>query len=171
LAAVPGVRVDGLWSVAGAPVAGSLDAQLLAQVASNPAAGIGTLVDAVPALLAADWAVALAVPPDWADRRSGGAAVVYASWQAPEPLTVPEVTPLRARPLAGPGGARYAVAPFERAGLVMLAARVQSDLLPPASFHATEVDHLAQLVRAAAVVLGDRLELIGTPPVGVAPLS
>src|SRR5690606_22678453 len=58
LAAVPGVRVDGLWSVGGAPVAGSLDAQLLAQVASNPAAGIGTLVDAVPALLAADWAVA-----------------------------------------------------------------------------------------------------------------
>lgn|SRR5690606_1172066 len=169
LAAVPGVRVDGLWSVAGAPVAGGLDAQLLAQVASNPAAGLGTLVDAVPALLAADWAVVLAVPPDWADRHSSGATVVQTSWQAPEPLTVPEVTPLRPRPLAGRGGARYAVAPFERDGLVLLAARVQGGLLPPASFHATEVDRLAQLVRAAAVVLGDQLEVLGTPPVGVAP--
>lgn len=166
LAAVPGVRVDGLWSVAGAPVAGGLDAQLLAQVASNPEDGLATLVDAVPVLMAADWAVVLAVPPDWAhrrrDRTSQRASVVRASWQAPELLEVPEVSPLRARPLAAPGGARFAVAPLDRAGLVLLVARVQGDQLPPASFHATEVDRLSQLVRAAAVVLGERLDLVGT---------
>lgn len=191
LAAVPGVRVDGLWSVAGAPVAGGLDAQLLAQVASNPDDGIATLVDATPVLLAADWAVVLAVPPDWASRDSGistlatselesavaegsvaegavtgGSMVVKASWQAPDLLEVPEVSPLRARPLAGPGGARYAAAPLERAGLVLLAARVQGDRVPPAAFHATEVDRLAQLVRAAAAVLGDRLEELNPAVIG-----
>jgi hypothetical protein len=159
LGAVPGVRVDGLWSVAGAPVAGGHDAQLIAQVASNPDDGIATLVDAVPGLLAADWAATVAVPPDWADRdRDGSSVVIKASWQATEPLEVPEVSPLRPRSLAGPGEARYAVAPFERAGLVMVAARVHGSELPPASFHRTEVDRLAQLVRAVAAVLGDRLE-------------
>jgi hypothetical protein len=160
LGAVPGVRVDGLWSVAGAPVAGGgHDAQLLAQVASNPDDGLATLVDAAPGLLAADWAAAVAVPPDWADRdRDGSSVVIKASWQATDPLEVPEVSPLRPRSLAGPGEARYAVAPFERAGLVLLAARVHGNELPPASFHRTEVDRLAQLVRAVAAVLGDRLE-------------
>jgi hypothetical protein len=179
LGAVPGVRVDGLWSVAGAPVAvGGHDSQLLAQVASNPDDGLATLVDAVPGLLAADWAAAVAVPADWAtprrhppsaDRyRDGGSVVVRASWQAEEPLVVPEVSPLRARPLAGPGGARYAVAPFERAGLVLLAARVRGDELPPASFHRTEVDRLAQLVRAVAAVLGERLdELVEVAPAAI----
>lgn len=177
LAAVPGVRVDGLWSVTGAPVAGGPDAQLLAQVASNHTDGLATLVDAVPVLLAADWAAALAVPPDWADRSAGAPSsmLVKASWQAPEPLEVPDVAPLRARALSGPDGARYAVAPFERAGLVALAARVPggggawrgrpagatAGDLPPAAFHATEVERLAQLVRATAAVLGrNRLDAI-----------
>lgn len=164
LAAVPGVRVDGLWSVTGAPVAGGLDAQLLTQVASNPSDGLATLVDAVPVLLAADWAVALAVSPDWADRYAdGGAAIIQASWQAPEALEVPQVSPLRPRPLTGPDGARYAVAPFDRAGLVLLAARVPGGRLPPAAFHSTEIDRLAQLVRAAAAVLGDRLDRLAAP--------
>ena len=172
LGAVPGVRVDGLWSVAGAPVAGGHDAQLLAQVAGNPADGLATLVDAAPGLLAADWAVALAVPPDWANRdRAGSSVVVKASWQATDPLEVPEVSPLRARSLAGPGDARYAVAPFERAGLVLLVARVHGSALPPASFHRTEVDRLAQLVRAVGAVLGERLdrlvEQIEAPPATV----
>lgn len=165
LGAVPGVRVDGLWNVSGAPTAVGHDAQLLAQLAGNPADGIATLVDAAPGLLAADWAAAVAVPPDWADRyREAGSVVVKASWQADDPLTIPEVSPLRARPLAGPGGIRYAVAPFERAGLVLIAARVHGNQLPPASFHRSEVDRLAQLVRAAGVVLGDRLDREQAPP-------
>ncbi|WP_213457020.1 ACT domain-containing protein [Rhizomonospora bruguierae] len=220
LAAVPGVRVDGLWRTIGAPIAGGHEAELLAQLASGPADGLATLVDAVPGLLAADWAAALAVPPDWAERpgarrtgpvptvtatratvalpdvgldaaganapadRSADRAfaglvaggglhrhpwsrseptVAYASWRAPEPLPVPDVTPLRARAIQGPDGTRYAAAPFGRGGLVLLVARAEGGLPVPA-FHATEVDRAALLVRAAAVILGDRLASVGAPP-------
>jgi hypothetical protein len=172
LAAIPGVQVDGVWKAIGAPVSGGHDAELLAQVAANPEGGLATLVDAVPGLLAADWAAAAVVPADWASRAGAPRrpadgtglhpgsepATAYASWRAPDPLRLPEVTPLRARPLAGPDGTRYAVAPFGRAGLVLVVARSDDDELPGAAFHVTEVDRVAQLVRAAAVILGDRLD-------------
>ena len=168
LAAIPGVQVDGVWKAIGAPVNGGYDAELLAQVAANPADGLATLVDAVPGLLAADWAAAAVVPADWAARSgTGGAAgepqVIYASWRAPSPLRLPEVTPLRARPFAEPAGPRYAVAPFGRAGLVLLVARTDEDDLQAAAFHVTEVDRVAQLVRAAAVIIGDRLDAVAAP--------
>jgi hypothetical protein len=172
LAAIPGVQVDGVWKAIGAPVSGGHDAELLAQVAANPSDGLATLVDAVPGLLAADWAAAVVVPADWAARAGtprpltgepAEPAVAYASWRAPGPLQLPEVTPLRARPLTGPDGTRYAVAPFGRAGLVLLVARADDDELPAAAFHVTEVDRVAQLVRAAAVILGDRLDTAGVP--------
>lgn len=157
LAAIPGVQVDGVWKAIGAPVNGGHDAELLAQVAANPADGLATLVDAVPGLLAADWAAAAVVPADWA-ARSSAPSVAYASWRAPNPLRLPEVTPLRARPLAGIDDTRYAVAPFGRAGLVLVVARSDDADLTPAAFHITEVDRVAQLVRAAATILGDRLD-------------
>lgn len=178
LAAIPGVQVDGVWRAIGAPVSGGHDAELLAQVAANPADGLATLVDAVPGLLAADWAAAAVVPADWAARSgsaprsvagdepgaSGGEpAVAYASWRAPQPLLLPEVTPLRARALTGADQTRYAVAPFGRAGLVLMVARGEAEELPAAAFHVTEVDRVAQLVRAAAVILGDRLDLVSAP--------
>ena len=173
LAAIPGVQVDGVWKAIGAPVTGSHDAELLAQVAANPADGLATLVDAVPGLLGADWAAAAVVPADWA-ARSGTPrplasltepTVVYASWRAPGPLRLPEITPLRARPLTDADGTRYAVAPFGRAGLVLVVARQDEDDLPAAAFHVTEVDRAAQLVRAAAVILGDRLDTTEMPAV------
>ncbi|HEY0002706.1 MAG TPA: amino acid-binding protein [Actinoplanes sp.] len=178
LAAIPGVQVDGVWKAIGAPVSGGHDAELLAQVAANPADGLATLVDAVPGLLAADWAAAAAVPADWAARTGAPRplpaepgfsmvepSVAYASWRAPSPLQLPEITPLRARPLNGPDSTRYAVAPFGRAGLVLVVARSDDDDLPAAAFHITEVDRVAQLVRAAAVILGDRLDAAGVPVV------
>lgn len=203
LAAIPGVQVDGVWRAIGAPVAGGHDSELLAQVAANPDDGLATLVDAVPGLLAADWAAAVAVPPDWANRsgvsRAAAAepdqpSLVYASWRAPAGPVLPEVTPLRARALDGPGGTRYAAAPFGRAGLVLLVARAGGDQttapgpdgveyplitgtdrlpaggphgdpvrpelaeLGAAAFHVTEVDRVAQLVKAATVMLGARLD-------------
>ncbi len=185
LAAIPGVQVDGVWKAIGAPVSGSYDAELLAQVAANPADGLATLVDAVPGLLAADWAAAAVVPADWASRSGAprplpsepvftfGAepTVAFASWRAPSPLPLPEITPLRARPLIGPDNTRYAVAPFGRAGLVLVVARQEDAELPSASFHITEVDRVAQLVRAAAVILGDRLDSAAEPVVSNRPLS
>lgn len=185
LGAIPGVQVDGMWQAIGAPVSGGNDAELLAQVAANPADGLATLVDALPALLAADWAAATVVPADWAARSAaprpapggepelrlpagGSPTVAYASWRAPDPLVLPEVTPLRARPLSGPDGTRYAVAPFGRAGLVLVIARMENEELPPAAFHITEVDRAAQLVRAAAVILGERLDHADVPAVASA---
>ncbi len=167
LAAIPGVRVDGVWRAIGAPTTTGQDAELLAQVAANPTDGLVTLVDAVPGLLAADWAVAAVVPVDWASRTgTGGEATVgHASWRAPVPPRLPDVTPLRARSMSVPGGAHFAVAPFGRAGLVLVAAREDAEPLTAAAFHSTEVDRLAQLVRASAVILGDRLDLVGAPPI------
>lgn len=168
LAAIPGVQVDGVWKAIGTPVSIGGDAELLAQVAANKADGLATLVDAVPALLAADWAAAAVVSPDWAARTAapredvvtGGPAVAYASWRAPDPLRLPEVTPLRARPFTGPDDTRYAVTPFGRNGLILVVARSDEDDLPAAAFHVTEVDRAAQLVRAAAVILGERLDTV-----------
>jgi hypothetical protein len=119
------------------------------------------------------------VPADWAARSGapaagglpgGEPAVAYASWRAPEALRLPEVTPLRARTLDGPAGIHYAVAPFGRAGLVLVVARGDdTEGLAAAAFHVTEVDRVAQLVRAAAVILGDRLDLVTAPPVTSVP--
>jgi hypothetical protein len=162
LAAIPGVTVEGVWRSVGAPAVGGADAELVGQVAANPADGVATLVDAVPGLLSADWAAVLSVAADWA--RSGedhAPDVVCASWQAPHPLPVPEVTPLRPRSFDGGGRERYASAPFGRAGLVLLVARGAADQAP--AFHLTEVDRLAQLVRASALVLGSRLDQVTGP--------
>ncbi|HEX2771371.1 MAG TPA: amino acid-binding protein [Micromonosporaceae bacterium] len=166
LTAIPGVRVEGIWRATAAMPGYGQDAQVLSQVAANPAEGLATLVDAVPGLLAADWAVAAVVPADWAS--AGGvtgreAAVAYASWQTPDTVALPEITPLRARSLDGPTASMYAVAPFGRAGLVLVLAREDGEELPPAAFHVMEVDRLAQLVQAAAVILGDRLDMVSPP--------
>lgn len=179
LGAIPGVSVEGVWRSVGATAVGGADAELVGQVAANPADGVATLVDAVPGLLSADWAAALVVPADWAQGGAGlsgvpdgypgnGPTVVYASWRAPSPLRAPEVAPLRPRAFSGPDGVRYAAAPFGRAGLVFLVARggVQDAPVVPA-FHVTEVDRLAQLVRASGLVLGARLDRLGSAEAGV----
>jgi hypothetical protein len=179
LGAIPGVTVEGVWRSVGAPAVGGADAELVGQVAANPDEGLATLVDAVPGLLSADWAAALVVPADWAqggftglagvpDAESVGTdsapAVAYASWRAPQPLRPPDVTPLRPRTFEGPDGVRLAAAPFGRAGLVLLVARGGEQGVPEApAFHVTEVDRLAQLVRASALVLGARLDAVATP--------
>jgi hypothetical protein len=67
--------------------------------------------------------------------------------------------------MTGTDKTRFAVAPFGRAGLVLMVARGDDEELPAAAFHITEVDRIAQLVRAAAVILGDRLDRAGVPPV------
>ena len=171
---MPGVQVDGVWRAIGAPVSGGHDAELLAQVAANPADGLATLVDAVPGLLAADWAAAVVVPADWAARTARAAARRpgcsrrraargVRELARPAPLQLPEVTPLRARAMTGPDGTRYAVAPFGRAGLVLRGGPRRGERRGPAArpaFHVTEVDRVAQLVRAAAAVLGDRLDAV-----------
>jgi hypothetical protein len=174
LGAIPGVAVEGVWRSIGAPAVGGADAELVGQVAANPDDGIATLVDAVPGLVSADWAATVVVPADWAragDEGSGFSdsppSVVYASWRAPQALRPPDVTPLRPRAFDGADGLRYAAAPFGRAGLVLLVARAGDDGPPQApAFHVTEIDRLAQLVRASGLVLGGRLDRVATSLLG-----
>jgi hypothetical protein len=173
LTAIPGVAVEGVWRSVGAPAVSGADAELVGQVAANPDDGIATLVDAAPGLLSADWAATLVVPAEWARTGDGPAetvgTVAYASWRAPEQVRLPDVTPVRPRAFDGAGEERYATAPFGRAGAVLLVARggVGAESMAP-SFHVTEVDRLAQLVRASGLVLGDRLDLLAASLSGAA---
>ena len=161
LSAVAGVRVVGAWRATELPESGGREVAVLGQVAANPDRGLSTLVDAVPAMFAADWAVVVSVPADWPD--GGTTAVVGASWRAPAQPDVPDLAPLRPRAVTGPDGTHLAAAPFGRGGLVLVAARggpaaadADSGLFAP-PFHRGEVDRLAQLADAAQIILGTRL--------------
>lgn len=163
LAAVPGVVIDGMWRAVRIPPVAGADAYLLGQLATNPDGALPILVDEVSALVGADWAAAVVVPADWATG-SGDAAVAYASWGAPDPVRLPDVTPMRPRALDGADGIRYAVVPFGRAGLVLVVARDARERPAPPAFHRSEVERIAQLVGAAATMIGDRLDRVTAPP-------
>ena len=162
LGAVPGVRVIGIWRATELPEPGSREVAVMGQLASDPARGLATLVDAVPGAFAADWALAASLGEEWP---AGGTPLASAvgSWRAPAALPDADITPLRPRAMTGADGTHLAVAPFQRAGLVLLvgragaAAGTESDLYAP-PFHRSEVDRLAQLVDAACAVLGTRLD-------------
>jgi hypothetical protein len=151
LTAVPGVQIDGVWrGTELSEPGGGRDVALVGQVAANPANGLATVVDAVPALFGADWAAALKMSTGWA---GGGSefGVVAASWRAPVALPSMDIAPLRPRAATAADGTYLAVAPFQRDGLVLVVARDEPGAPP---FHRSEVERLAQLVGATAAVLG-----------------
>ena len=136
LAAIPGVRVDGVWRAIGAPTTTGQDAELLAQVAGEPGRRGGH-----PGRRGAR---AARRRLGGGRRRAGGLGSrgggarrrrpsAHASWRAPDPPRLPEVTPLRARAMTTARTAtHYAIAPFGRAGLVLVVARDHSrDRWPP----------------------------------------
>jgi hypothetical protein len=149
LTAIPGVRVDGVWRGTEVSEPGR-EVALVGQVAANPASGLATVVDAVPALFGADWAAALRVSPAWAGGIAADFMVIAASWCAPTVLPAMDIAPLRPRTVTAADGTYVAVAPFQREGLVLVIARADP-AAPP--FHRSEVDRLAQLVDATAAVL------------------
>lgn len=159
LDAVGGVRIDGVWRTNEVPGSGGTDLGLIGQLAANPDGGVATLVDAVPGILGADWAVALLVPDDWADPGTDSATpgVLHASWRAPQGLFLPDIVPLRPRAVDAPD-VHYAVAPFRRGELVLVTARQRQNADRPDApgappFHRSEVERLAQLVAVASTVL------------------
>lgn len=166
LIAIPGVRVDGAWRATELPEPGGREVSIIGQVAANPDLGLSTLVDAIPAVLAGDWAMAVAVGADWADdsqrradgskRRADGVTVIGVSWRAPSAPPSVEIIPVRSRSLTAADGTHLAIAPFQRGGLVMVVARggPGGDVAAP-PFHRSEVERLAQIVGAAAAVLGE----------------
>lgn len=175
LAAIPGVRVDGVWrgTELSEPSSGR-EVALIGQVAANPQNGLATVVDAAPALFGADWAVAILVGSDWAGggaRAQGwsGSSVICASWRTPDVPPQVDIAPLRPRAISAADGIHLAVAPFQRGGLVLVVARGGADGdagAPP--FHGSEVARLAQLVGATASVLGERLAGPGLAELGKA---
>jgi hypothetical protein len=167
LAAISGVRVDGVWRTTELPDPSAREVAIVGQIAANPEYGLATLVDAAPGVCAADWAAVVSVPRDWASGSAPAPSVLCASWGAPPAPSLPELAPLRPRAMSTSDGAHLAVAPFRRAGLVLAVVRGpgvrgraggdgEPGLNPP-PFHRGEVDRLAQLVEAVAVVLGERL--------------
>ncbi|WP_440066943.1 amino acid-binding protein [Streptosporangium sp. OZ121] len=76
LSGVPGMRVEGVWPTREVPGTAP-DYDLLKHVAADPGRAFATLVDAMPDLVSAEWAVILS--PESGD-------LLHRSWQAPMAL-------------------------------------------------------------------------------------
>lgn len=145
LGSVPGVEVVGIWPTA-EPQGAFPDAAVIGQVAAVPERGARILVDAVPAILSADWAGLAELEGE------GGAVLVHTSAGGDPGAGLPGLLPLRPRAFTAPDGTRYAVCPLAKGSLALVVARTGA---PP--FHRTEVFRLEQLTGAAdAVLYADR---------------
>ncbi|GAA3446180.1 amino acid-binding protein [Planomonospora venezuelensis] len=145
LAVVPGMRVEGVWPTRETPGAAP-DYDLLRHVAADPSRAFPTLVDAVPDLVGAEWAVALA---------SGEGGLVHRSWQAPAVLDEDgglagvkfgDLTPLRPAVLAS-GPYRLMSLPVPGAALHVVLARTEG---PP--FHRAEMDRANRVVEIVSII-------------------
>ncbi|RJL31650.1 amino acid-binding protein [Bailinhaonella thermotolerans] len=133
IGALPGVRVEGSWVAREAP--GALpDYDLFAHVAAEPQRALPALVDAVPHLVSADWAVAV----------SGDGAVAHRSWQAPDEPVLPDSSLPRPQ-LHSRGGVHYMCVPLEEARVI--AARESGP-----SFHPAELERLSRIADLVAVM-------------------
>ncbi|HEU5426961.1 MAG TPA: ACT domain-containing protein [Actinocrinis sp.] len=128
------------------------DLDLLGRVAADPRAALNILADALPRILAADWAVA--VPPGAAGALPES-AVLARSWDAPREPVLPEL-PRRAATVSV-GGARYACAPVGDAAVHLVVCRIGDP-----AFHRFEVMRLARITEVAAAIAGPRLSVKGT---------
>ncbi|MEZ0073110.1 amino acid-binding protein [Planotetraspora sp. GP83] len=131
---VPGTRVEAVWPTREAPGT-SPDYDLLGYVAGEPDRAFVTLVDAVPDLVSADWAVAV---------ESENGAIVHGSWQAPEEVPSSDLTPIR--PSAFSEGALHLVS-VPMSGLHLVVARSQGP-----AFHRAELDKISRLVGIVSVL-------------------
>ncbi|WP_157245307.1 ACT domain-containing protein [Nonomuraea typhae] len=140
LSGLPGMRVDGVWPTKDVPGTAP-DYDLLTHVAAEPARGFATLVDALPGLCGADWALGLA-----------DGVVRHASLSAPSAYDLPD-PPLRAVTRAG-GDLRLLVLPVE--GLHIVVAR----RVGPA-FHRAELHRAARIAEVVAKLAGRTAEAAG----------
>lgn len=150
LRGLTGVTVEGVRPSGEVPGAFP-DLDLLGRVAADPRAALNILADALPRILAADWAVAVRVG-------SAGplpaAAVLARSWDAPQEVALPSLPPRAAT--VSVGAARYAAAPVGDSGVLAVVCRIGD---PP--FHRFEVLRLTRLTEVSAAVAGSRLAVRG----------
>jgi hypothetical protein len=147
LSAVPGIRVEGVWPTREVPGAAP-DYDLLRHVAADPSRAFATLVDAVPDLVGAEWAVALS---------SNGDGLVHRSWQAPPSLDddggiagvkLADLASLRPATLTS-GSHRLMSLPVPAAGIHLVLARTTGP-----SFHRAEVERAGRVVEIVSLIAG-----------------
>ncbi|MFG1695401.1 ACT domain-containing protein [Nonomuraea sp. NPDC049309] len=127
LSALPGVRVEGVWPTKEVP-GSAPDYDLLMHVASEPARGFATLVDALPGLCGAEWSLAVA-----------DGVVRHASLAAPASFELPEPPP---RPITMDAEKlRLLLLPVAAAGMHLVVARSDGP-----DFHRAEVERVARIV-------------------------
>lgn len=131
---VPGVKVEAAWPTREAPGANP-DYDLLGHVAAEPGRAVLTLVDAVPDLVSAEWAVAV---------DAGSGEVVHGSWQAPETLQTARLTAPRATAFSE-GTLNLLSVPI--GDLCLVVARRQGP-----AFHRAEQDKVTRLVGVVSVL-------------------
>ncbi|MFE3450023.1 amino acid-binding protein [Nonomuraea sp. NPDC059194] len=127
LSAVPGTRVEGVWPTREVP-GSAPDHDLLLHVATDPARGLATMVDALPSLCGGEWALALA-----------DGVVRHSSPAAPLAFDLEELPP-RATSLVK-GEHRLMVLPVTSGATHVVVARCDG---PP--FHRAELDRTARIV-------------------------
>jgi len=141
LRGLSGVSVEGMRPSTEVPGAFP-DLDLLGRIAADPRAALSLLADALPRILAADWALALSP-----DHEKG---VVARSWDAPHDPVLPDL-PHQASSVTV-GSAHYAVAPVGSTGATMLVCR-----LGDPGFHRFETMRLSRLAEVTAAVAAARL--------------
>ncbi len=145
LSAVPGIRVEAVWPTREIPGAAP-DYDLLKHVASDPGRALATLVDAIPDLVSAEWAVAVS---------SESGELVHRSWQAPGSLDeeggvsgvkTADLTCLRPSALTA-GRHRFMSLPVPGAGIHLVLARTEGP-----SFHRAELDRAIRVVEIVSII-------------------
>jgi hypothetical protein len=123
------------------------DLDLLGRVASDPRAALNILADALPRILAADWAVAVRAGSSGPLHSS---AVLARSWDAPREPELPELP--RSAATVSVGTSRFACAPVGESGVLAIVCRIGDP-----AFHRFEVLRLSRLAEVSAAVAGTRL--------------
>ncbi len=158
LRGLAGVTVEGVRQSGEVPGAFP-DLDLLGRVAADPRAALNLLIDALPRILAADWAVAV---PVGAAGDVAPSSVLAGSWDAPRQVTLPDLP--RAAATVSVGPLRYAAAPVGDGGVLAVVCRIGDP-----SFHRFEVLRLSRLAQVIAAVAGARLLSRGAPAARPAP--
>jgi hypothetical protein len=142
LSGIPGVALEGAWATVAQPDAFA-DLDVLGHITADPGRALVTLVDALPGIFSADWAVVLGAPPE--------RAVLQASWQTPETGGLPDITPVRPLVFSTGPDAHFAAVPMGRSGRTLYLARTSGP-----AFHRVELQRLARVVEIVLAIAGDR---------------
>lgn len=145
---IGGVTVEGAWPTTAAPDScGDLD--VLGHVCRDPSRAMVTLLDAIPGIFSADWAMLA----DLAATEPGAAPVVtHSSWQAPANPELPLLPAPRPMSLHAGPDVHIAAIPAGAGSVLYLARSIGP------TFHRVELARLARLVEIVLAIVGTRVE-------------